>query len=592
MSVVYPKDIQPLALCVEEYAEINIIEEHRILRSMFNSLIISNSILYNQQDLDEVFERVRFESKLRHSKILRFCGFSITMDSYQIFRDFVEDYKPMNFDRILSKSNEKKLKYTKQIVSLFYDLVKHGITFAPESPQQMCSCLFLDLDKSILIADAKFIKNYPNNPSICQDSTACLLMFVNNIWEDQSFFPQKLREYFSKQFFEMNEFENFVNFFISVNMNSFRYKDDSDDHNSCDGNDSFSYDDIPPWLQYNPNRIINQNVPAPIPIPIMHQRISSSSSSSKMSSSSSEDQKLYLGHSRSSSDTDSSLRSSDDDDNALFPIPIERFQCLFEIGNKGNGMMKIMRSPYGTEYAVKELTNQDYILKFRNIYKNIERLHHPNLVRVCGFANNCIIYENVVNGTLESDIRDILRNRVRNAFTDTNKSICIVGIAFAMKYLHKKGILNLNLKPSNILFDANYYPKISGYEFSEIHPDLNPYYKAPELFKGGNSSEKCDIYSFGIILFELATGMPAFNISKKSIEYLKENGIHPPIPNFVSPLTKMLIERCRDQNPSERPTFEEVLTWISDMNFTLFPKTNTDVVYHYYNDMITYNNDD
>uniref|UniRef100_A0A3N7G6U7 Protein kinase domain-containing protein n=1 Tax=Populus trichocarpa TaxID=3694 RepID=A0A3N7G6U7_POPTR len=94
-----------------------------------------------------------------------------------------------------------------------------------------------------------------------------------------------------------------------------------------------------------------------------------------------------------------------------------------------------------------------------------------------------------------------------------------LGIARALSYLHhdcRPPILHLNIKSTNILLDENYEAKLSDYGLGRLLPILDNYgltkfhnavgYVAPELAQSLRSSDKCDVYSFGVILLELVTG--------------------------------------------------------------------------------------
>jgi len=93
-------------------------------------------------------------------------------------------------------------------------------------------------------------------------------------------------------------------------------------------------------------------------------------------------------------------------------------------------------------------------------------------------------------------------------------------------------------------------------------PKGTPLYMAPEVWLGQPFNEKADVYSFGIVLWELLTREPAF-AHHNSIEEFKKaitvNGERPPIPNNCIASLKLLMQRCWDQDPHKRPYFPEIV---------------------------------
>ena len=91
---------------------------------------------------------------------------------------------------------------------------------------------------------------------------------------------------------------------------------------------------------------------------------------------------------------------------------------------------------------------------------------------------------------------------------------------------------------------------------------------APEVISGKNYSEKADVYSFGIILWEFASREPPYRKitqTKVSVEVVK-NDLRPKIPkNTPEPLVR-LMKRCWDRNPLRRPSFKEIIYEIEAMN--------------------------
>ena len=166
-------------------------------------------------------------------------------------------------------------------------------------------------------------------------------------------------------------------------------------------------------------------------------------------------------------------------------------------------------------------------------------------------------------------------------FNSTVRSIIIVGIVLGMKYVHSRGLFHRDLKPSNVLLDEEHHPLLCDFGSSRSFsddvtmtglPPVTLYYAAPELCDEEVSyNEKIDVYSFGISLYEIVTGKLALrHLNQMQVTAFIVRGKRPKIPESVLPFTRTLIERCWSQDPSERPSFEEIYDYLKNGDFRLF----------------------
>ncbi|KAK1309285.1 Serine/threonine-protein kinase PBS1 [Acorus calamus] len=150
-------------------------------------------------------------------------------------------------------------------------------------------------------------------------------------------------------------------------------------------------------------------------------------------------------------------------------------------------------------------------------------LHHPNLIRLLGYCaeegHRLIVYEFAPSGSLDDHLFGVNEKHLQWC---TRMKIA-AKVAKCLEYLQTKAsppVIHRNLKPSNILLDAEFNPKVSGFGLAKLGPigDRShistsvigtPGYIAPEFMNSGQLSVKCDIYSFGVILLELITGRRA-----------------------------------------------------------------------------------
>jgi len=164
---------------------------------------------------------------------------------------------------------------------------------------------------------------------------------------------------------------------------------------------------------------------------------------------------------------------------------------------------------------------QDFI----NEVATIGRTHHLNVLQLLGFciegSKHALIYEFMPNGSLDKFIftRGGSINLSYNQLYDIS-----IGIARGIAYLHhgcEMKILHFDIKPHNILLDENFIPKISDFGLAKLHPIENSVitigYMAPEVFYKniGGVSYKADVYSFGMLLMEMASKRKNLNNEAK-----------------------------------------------------------------------------
>lgn len=147
--------------------------------------------------------------------------------------------------------------------------------------------------------------------------------------------------------------------------------------------------------------------------------------------------------------------------------------------------------------------------------------------------------------------------------TNTKKLIIIYGIASGMAYLHKNNIIHQNLKSTNILMDDLLLPKISDISLCSNSNSMQKNsiaFIAPGILNGSNYSESSDIFSFGLIMYQIVTNeRPYKNLKNSYIAQKVKNGERPLFHVPVLKSYQNLIKKCWSQDPNKRPSFDQIV---------------------------------
>ncbi|GAB2212748.1 hypothetical protein Drorol1_Dr00020731, partial [Drosera rotundifolia] len=204
-------------------------------------------------------------------------------------------------------------------------------------------------------------------------------------------------------------------------------------------------------------------------------------------------------------------------------IATENFSDNNKIGRGGFGIVYKGVLENGQEIAVKRLTtnSEQSIEEFKNEIVLVAKLQHRNLVRLVGFClaeeEKLLVFEFVPNKSLDNFLFD----QDKKGQLDWRKRFKIIeGIARGLLYLHEDSrhkVIHRDLKPGNILLDADMIPKISDFGTARLvgmDESLNQTqrvagtlgYMAPEYLLEGQFSVKSDVYSFGVLTLEIISG--------------------------------------------------------------------------------------
>ena len=210
--------------------------------------------------------------------------------------------------------------------------------------------------------------------------------------------------------------------------------------------------------------------------------------------------------------------------------------------------------------------------------KILEVLNHPNIVRFREVYKTkkgklCIVMDFADGGDLQSKIKErhkakdvkgrmdyMSEDELLNQFTQ----ICL-----AMKHVHDKKILHRDLKSQNIFMTKRGMIKLGDFGIARVLSNTRskaktvvgtPYYLSPEIIKSESYNFKSDIWSLGVLLYEMAALQPPFNA--QSLHQLAQRiiaGKYQPLPSHFSSNVSQLVSMMLRRDPAQRPTIHQIL---------------------------------
>lgn len=195
-----------------------------------------------------------------------------------------------------------------------------------------------------------------------------------------------------------------------------------------------------------------------------------------------------------------------------------------KLGEGGFGTVFKGTLPSSSTIAVKRLKSltqeEKHDKQFRAEVSTIGLIQHINLVRLLGFSTKgtkrFLVYEFMTNGSLESHL---FQKKYVGVLDWKTRYHIIIGTARGLSYLHEKCrdcIIHCDIKPDNILLDSDFNPKVAdfglaklmGREFSRVLTTMRGTrgYLAPEWISGEAITPKADVFSYGMLLFEVISG--------------------------------------------------------------------------------------
>jgi tRNA A-37 threonylcarbamoyl transferase component Bud32 len=253
-------------------------------------------------------------------------------------------------------------------------------------------------------------------------------------------------------------------------------------------------------------------------------------------------------------------------------IELEKYEIVEEIGRGGVAVVyKARHKTLHNDVAIKILHQEfthdpEFVKRFINGARNAARLKHPNIIPVFDVGDekgyHYIAMEFLQGETLEDRIKK------HGPFDERETEEIIGPIADALDYAHRNGIIHRDIKSPNIFMKDRGGAVLMDFDIAkatDLKQNLTmdgsvlgtPAYMSPEQARGESATAKSDIYSLGVVMYEMATGELPFK-GENTLSVLRQIAMDNPAPPrdinpVVSPGLQKIILRCMDKSPESRP---------------------------------------
>lgn len=263
------------------------------------------------------------------------------------------------------------------------------------------------------------------------------------------------------------------------------------------------------------------------------------------------------------------------------PEQVDRYKILSELGHGGMATVYLAHDPrFNRKVAIKTLPRQfthdaQFISRFRHEAETVASLEHQNIVPVYDYGEQDDLPYLVMRHMSGGSLQDRMKGK-KYALEEAIK--VLKPIASALDYAHEKGVIHRDVKPGNILFDEKDAPFLSDFGIVRLAESTasftgssvigTPAYMSPEQIEGGTDLDgRSDIYSLGIVVYELLTGEVPYKGDTPTQQLMKH--VLEPVPRIsdklenIDPAIELVITRGLSKSPDER--FSSAEEFISAM---------------------------
>jgi serine/threonine-protein kinase len=236
------------------------------------------------------------------------------------------------------------------------------------------------------------------------------------------------------------------------------------------------------------------------------------------------------------------------------------------------------------EFLTRE-TREEYLRRFRREAQAAGRLSHPSIVSVFDVGEDYFVMEYLEGSTLQVILRD--RGQI-----PADEAVRILSpLADALDYAHRSGIVHRDIKPGNVFVLADGRPKLMDFGVAHLESSSmtaqghffgSPSYMAPEQVSGGQVAAAADLFSLGVVAYEMMTGHRPFEgASITAIMYRVVNEDPPPPRQWdfdLPPVYDDIFKRALGKNPAER--YPDAAALVRALEKREFVPASADVLAH------------
>ncbi|HXV44166.1 MAG TPA: serine/threonine-protein kinase, partial [Anaerolineae bacterium] len=228
-----------------------------------------------------------------------------------------------------------------------------------------------------------------------------------------------------------------------------------------------------------------------------------------------------------------------------------------------------LQRPVALKLIHAHLSNDpEFVRRFEQEAAAVARLRHPNIIQIYDFAHegdlSYMVMEYVPGETLQDKLKALNATNQRLPLAETIQLMAI--ICDTVAYAHNRGMIHRDLKPANVMLTPQGLPVLMDFGVAKMLGEGHltatgtivgtARYMSPEQASGEHPDKRTDIYSLGVILYEMTTGRPPFD-GDSDIAILMKH-VSQPVPDIrqiqssVPDLLVAVIEKALAKNPAER----------------------------------------
>lgn len=261
----------------------------------------------------------------------------------------------------------------------------------------------------------------------------------------------------------------------------------------------------------------------------------------------------------------------------------DRYEIISKIGTGGMAdVYKAMDLTLGRNVAIKVLKPEfsedlNFVTKFRTEAQSAAGLEHPNIVNIYDVGSENGMHYIVMECVEGITLKTYIEKKGQLSFKETVSIAIQVGRG--IEAAHNKGIIHRDIKPQNIIISTEGKVKVTDFGIARvanantISSDVmgSVHYSSPEQARNGFVDGKSDIYSLGIVMYEMVTGRVPFDGDTTvavAIQHLQEEMVAPSAyaPNLPVSMEKIIL-KCTQKNPDRR--YESMTALLADLRKAL-----------------------